>query len=103
FIVDAATLTGATLVSLGPPFSAFFTGSEAIASAMTECATKAGESFWRMPLVEELSAQLKSTVTDLKHTGDRLGGAITAALFLREFTDGVPWMHCDIPGAVYRE
>jgi leucyl aminopeptidase len=103
FIVDAATLTGATLVSLGAPYSAFYTGSEGIASAMKEAAAEAGESFWHMPLIEELVGQLKSDVTDLKHTGDRFGGAITAALFLREFTGGVPWMHCDIPGPVYRD
>lgn len=103
FIVDAATLTGATLVSLGPPYSAFFTGQDEIAEAMQGAAQRAGESFWRMPLIEELRSQLKSDVADLKHTGDRFGGAITAALFLREFTDGVPWMHCDIPGAVLRD
>jgi leucyl aminopeptidase len=56
-----------------------------------------------MPLIEELAQQLKSRVTDLKHTGERMGGAITAALFLREFTEGIPWMHCDIPGPVFRE
>lgn len=103
FMVDAATLTGATLLSLGAPYSAFFTGSEKIAEAMKQSASEVGESFWHMPLIEELAPQLKSQVTDLKHTGDRMGGAITAALFLREFTEGVPWMHCDIPGPVYRE
>ncbi len=103
FIVDAATLTGATLVSLGAPFSAFYTGSQEIASAMKEASASAGESFWQMPLIEELAVQLKSNITDLKHTGDRMGGAITAALFLREFTEGVPWMHCDIPGPVFRD
>jgi leucyl aminopeptidase len=103
FMVDAATLTGATLLSLGAPFSAFFTGSDAIADAMRRASADAGESFWQMPLIEELVLQLKSDVTDLKHTGDRMGGAITAALFLREFTGGTPWMHCDIPGAVFRD
>lgn len=103
FMVDAATLTGATLLSLGAPFSAFFTGSDAIADAMRKASADAGESFWQMPLVEELVPQLKSDITDLKHTGDRMGGAITAALFLREFTAGTPWMHCDIPGAVFRD
>jgi leucyl aminopeptidase len=103
FIVDAATLTGATMVSLGTPYSAYFTPVEPIADAMSEAAKRAGESFWRMPLIEELLGQLKSDVTDLKHTGDRFGGAITAALFLREFTLGVPWMHWDVPGATYRE
>ncbi len=103
FLVDAATLTGATLVSLGPPYSAFFTAQDEIAEAMRSASERAGESFWRMPLIEELAAQLKSDTADLKHTGDRFGGAITAALFLREFTDGLPWMHCDIPGAVLRD
>lgn len=103
FIVDAATLTGATMVSLGTPYSAFFTPVDSIAEAMSGAAKRAGESFWRMPLIEELMSQLKSDVTDLKHTGDRFGGAITAALFLREFTLGVPWMHWDVPGATYRE
>ena len=103
FIVDAATLTGATMVSLGDPYSAFFTDHESIATAMTEAAATAGESFWRMPLIQELRAQLDSSITDLKHTGNRWGGAITAALFLREFTAGVPWMHCDIPGPTFRD
>lgn len=103
FIVDAATLTGATLLSLGAPFSAFYTGNDALAQAMKNASKEAGESFWHMPLIEELAVQLKSDVTDLKHTGDRMGGAITAALFLREFTGGVPWMHCDVPGPVFRD
>ena len=102
-VVDAATLTGATVISLGASYSAYFTGSDDIAAAMQRAATRAGESFWRMPLIEELAQQLKSDVADLKHTGERYGGAITAALFLREFTQGVPWMHCDIPGPVLRE
>lgn len=100
-IVDAATLTGATLVSLGQPYSAFFSNSDELASAMEKAAREAGESFWRMPLIEELSQQLKSDIADYKHVGDRFGGAISAALFLREFVDGIPWIHCDIPGAVY--
>lgn len=102
-VIDAATLTGATLISLGPPYSAYFTASDEVAAAMQRAAARAGESFWRMPLIEELAQQLKSDVADLKHTGERYGGAITAALFLREFTLGVPWMHCDIPGAVLRD
>jgi leucyl aminopeptidase len=103
FMIDAATLTGATLLSLSPSCSAYFTPIEPLAQAMAECSAQAGESFWRMPLIEELAVQLKSNVTDLQHTGDRMGGAITAALFLREFTEGVPWVHLDIPGAVYRD
>jgi leucyl aminopeptidase len=103
FIVDAATLTGATLVSLGSPYSAFFTGNDALAQGMNEAAQAAGESFWRMPLIEELAQELKSDITDLQHTGQRFGGAISAALFLREFVDGKPWIHTDIPGATFRD
>jgi len=103
FMVDAATLTGATLLSLGAPYSAFYTSSSQLRDTMNAAASEAGESFWHMPLIEELAPQLKSRITDLKHTGERMGGAITAALFLREFTEGIPWMHCDIPGPVFRE
>jgi leucyl aminopeptidase len=56
-----------------------------------------------MPLLDELGEQLKSDVADLKHTGDRWGGSITAALFLREFVGKVPWVHCDIAGPVLAE
>lgn len=102
-IIDAATLTGATLISLGQPYSAFFSNDDVLAEAMQRAARHAGESFWRMPLIDELATQLKSDVADLKHTGDRYGGAISAALFLREFVEQVPWIHCDIPGAVYAD
>jgi leucyl aminopeptidase len=103
FIVDAATLTGATLISLGPSYSAFFTGHDELNQAVTDAAKAAGENFWRMPLVEELAQELKSEVTDLQHTGQRYGGAISAALFLREFVEGKPWVHMDVPGATFRD
>ncbi len=101
-MIDAATLTGATLISLGPSVSAFFTSEGSVVEAMLAAGHQAGESFWHMPLVEELRADLDSDVADLKHTGERNGGAITAALFLREFTEQANWLHCDIPGATYR-
>jgi leucyl aminopeptidase len=103
FIVDSATLTGATLISLGPSYSAYFTGHDELSTAMTKASLAAGENFWRMPLVEELAQELKSDVTDLQHTGQRYGGAITAALFLREFVEGRPWIHTDVPGATFRD
>lgn len=99
-IVDAATLTGAALVALGKTWSAFYTASDELAQAMQVAAREAGEGFWRMPLIEELAEQLKSDIADLKHTGDRNGGSITAALFLREFVGKTPWIHCDIAGPV---
>ncbi len=102
-IVDAATLTGAALVALGKTCSAYYSTDEALAETLEASAREAGEAFWRMPLLDELSEQLKSDVADLKHTGDRYGGSITAALFLREFVGKVPWVHCDIAGPVLAE
>jgi leucyl aminopeptidase len=99
-IVDAATLTGACVVALGKTCSAFYTADDDLAKRMDGSADEAGELFWRMPLLEDLREQLKSDVADLKHTGDRWGGSISAALFLREFVDAPSWMHCDVAGPV---
>jgi leucyl aminopeptidase len=97
-IIDNATLTGACVVALGQTCSGFYTGSDALAEAFAGAAKEAGEQFWRLPLLEDLREALKSDSADLKHTGDRWGGSITAALFLREFVGDVPWIHCDIAG-----
>ncbi len=99
-IVDAATLTGACVVALGKLYSAFYTADEKLARQFSAAAKEAGESFWRMPLLSELREQLDSDVADLKHTGERWGGSITAALFLREFVGDVPWIHCDVAAPV---
>jgi len=99
-IVDVATLTGASMVALGKTCSAFFTAHEAWATRFKLAADSAGESFWQMPLLSDLRDQLKSDIADLKHTGDRYGGAITAALFLKEFVGETPWLHCDVAGPV---
>jgi leucyl aminopeptidase len=99
-LVDAATLTGACVVALGKTCSAYYTGDDRLAKRMTEAAGKAGEQFWRMPLIEDLKEQLTSDIADLKHTGERWGGSIAAALFLKEFVGDAPWIHCDIAGPV---
>ena len=99
-IVDVATLTGASMVALGKSCSAYFTADEDWANKFKRSAQMAGESFWQMPLLSELRDQLKSDVADLKHTGDRFGGAISAAMFLKEFVGETPWIHCDIAGPV---
>jgi leucyl aminopeptidase len=102
-VVDAATLTGAALVALGKSCSAYYATDEGHARAFEAAAGGAGEAFWRMPLLDDLSEQLKSDIADFKHTGDRWGGSILAALFLREFVGGKPWIHCDVAGPVYAE
>jgi leucyl aminopeptidase len=99
-IVDAATLTGACVVALGKTCSAFYTADDKLAKQFDASAKSAGEAFWRMPFLEELREQLNSDVADMQHTGDRWGGSITAALFLREFVGEVPWIHCDVAAPV---
>jgi leucyl aminopeptidase len=99
-IVDAATLTGACLVALGKGCSAFYVDDNKTARRFEDAASVAGEQFWRLPLIEELREQLKSDVADLKHTGERYGGSISAALFLQEFVGDTPWIHCDVAGPV---
>jgi leucyl aminopeptidase len=98
FMLDNATLTGACVVALGPTVSGFFTGDDALADKLAAAAKTAGEAMWRMPLVEDLREKLKSDWADVKHMGDRWGGAITAGLFLREFVGDVPWIHVDVAG-----
>ena len=99
-IVDAATLTGACLVALGKGCSGFYVADAKLARRFEDAANLAGEQFWRLPLIEDLREQLKSDIADLKHTGERYGGSITAALFLQEFVGDTPWLHCDIAGPV---
>jgi leucyl aminopeptidase len=102
-VVDAATLTGAALIALGKTCSAFYATSDDLAQKLEAAALDAGEAFWRMPLIDELAEQLKSDIADFKHTGDRYAGSILAALFLREFVGGFPWIHCDVAGPVLAE
>jgi leucyl aminopeptidase len=97
-MLDNATLTGACVVALGPTVSGFYSNQEALAARFKRCADATGEAMWHMPLVEDLRDGLKSDWADLKHTADRWGGSITAALFLREFVGDTPWIHVDIAG-----
>jgi leucyl aminopeptidase len=97
-LVDLATLTGACRVALGDGYSGAFTNNQELMDKVIKAAAKAGEKIWQMPLPEEYKEQLKSEIADIKNTGDRYGGAITAALFLTEFLDATPWVHLDIAG-----
>ncbi len=97
-IIDNATLTGACLVALGTTCTGWYANGDSAAAEFQAAITDSGEQMWRMPLLEELKEQMKSDVADLKHTGDRWGGSITAALFLREFIGDCRWVHADIAG-----
>ena len=102
-IVDSATLTGACMVALGNGMAGLFSPSDDMAAGLREAAVQAGEKLWRLPLEDEYMEQLKSSVADMKNTGTRYGGSITAALYLKEFVDtkNVEWAHIDMAGPVW--
>ncbi|MBN2187269.1 MAG: leucyl aminopeptidase [Dehalococcoidia bacterium] len=97
-LVDLATLTGACRVALGTGYSGVFSNNQQLADKVLGAAAKTGEKLWQMPVPEEYKEQIKSEIADIKNTGDRYGGAITAALFLAEFVGDTPWVHLDIAG-----
>ncbi|MCC6874007.1 MAG: leucyl aminopeptidase [Sandaracinaceae bacterium] len=103
YLIDHATLTGACMVALGPWTAGLFTAQDELAQRYAAAAADEGESFWRLPLTEDLRETLRSDVADLKHTGDPYGGSISAALFLREFVGEAKWMHLDIAGPAFQE
>ncbi|PSC76746.1 aminopeptidase family isoform B [Micractinium conductrix] len=104
-IVDIATLTGACMIALGDGVAGMWASSDEMAAGVAAAAKTAGEKVWRMPLEESYAEQLKSSIADMKNTGGRMGGAITAALFLKDFvkTDKVQWCHIDIAGPAWRD
>ena len=97
-IFDFATLTGAIVVALGPYTAGVMSNTPALSDRWLAAAKAAGEEMWPMPLVDRLKEQLKSDIADMKNTGERYGGAITAGLFLREFAGETPWVHVDLAG-----
>ena len=100
-LIDAATLTGAVSVALGQHNAGAFANDEATWQKFSDGLAVSGERFWRLPLGEEYREQIKSHIADLMNTGGRYGGAITAAMFLKEFAGGTPWIHLDIAGMAW--
>ena len=97
-IVDIATLTGAIGVALGDQAIGLMTNDQPTADRVIAAGRRAGERIWQMPMYDEYKEQIKSEVADMKNTGGRPAGAITAAMLLREFVDGTPWVHLDMAG-----
>ncbi len=95
-LIDLATLTGAAVVALGHGTTALFASDDGLADRLLVAANHVGERMWRLPLIEELETQIEGDVADIKNSGGRAGGAITAALFLRHFRENLPWAHLDI-------
>jgi leucyl aminopeptidase len=102
-IVDLATLTGAIVIALGNQISGLFTLDETLAAELKAAADRSGEKIWQMPMEDSYGDSLKSVVADMKNTGSREGGSISAALFLKKFVEKTPWAHLDIAGTVWTE
>jgi leucyl aminopeptidase len=102
-IIDAATLTGACVVALGHFATGVFGNDQALVGEVLAAGERAGERGWQLPVWDDYKESIKSDVADLKNTGGRAAGAITAAKFLQDFIDGTPWVHLDIAGTAYSE
>lgn len=102
-IVDLATLTGACVIALGNDIAGLWATDEALASQLKTASAAAGEKFWQMPMEEKYFEGLKSPIADMKNTGPRPAGSITAALFLKQFVKETAWAHLDIAGPVWTD
>jgi leucyl aminopeptidase len=102
-IVDVATLTGAMIVALSNVCSGAFTNNQALCNKVIAAGKQAGECIWQMPMCEEYKELNESEVADIKNVGGRNAGSITAAHFLGEFVEDVPWVHLDIAGTVWTD
>ena len=98
FIVDLATLTGAIIVALGHENAGMFANDDELAGRLTSSGLATGETVWRMPLGAAYDKLIDSKFADMKNTGGRNGGAVTAAQFLKRFVDDTPWAHLDVAG-----
>jgi leucyl aminopeptidase len=100
-LIDLATLTGAVEIALGNEVTGLFSNDDILADQLTSAGSATGERLWRLPLYEEYRDQLRSDVADIKSTGGRPAGSITAAMFLKEFVNKIPWAHLDIAGTAF--
>jgi leucyl aminopeptidase len=102
-LVDAATLTGAVVVALGYVNAGIFASDDQMYERFANANKQAGEKMWRLPLDDEYKETLKSNIADMVNAGSRWGGAIFAAMFLKEFAEDTPWIHLDIAGTAWME
>ena len=102
-LIDAATLTGACVVALGMINAGVFSNNEEMFGKFSEALKRSGEKMWRLPVDQEYQEMIKSGIADIVNSGGRWGGAVTAAMFLKEFVDETPWIHLDIAGVAWME
>ena len=102
-IIDFATLTGACQVALGDHATGLMTNNQALADAVLAAGEVSGDRCWQLPMWSVYGKQIETAMADVRNTGGRRAGAITAALFLKEFVGDVPWVHLDIAGTAYAD
>ena len=103
-LIDAATLTGAVAIALGQINAGVFANDEDPYQHFTKALETSGEKFWRLPVEDEYREQIRSSIADIQNTGlTRYGGAINAAMFLKEFVGDTPWLHLDIAGLAWQD
>jgi leucyl aminopeptidase len=102
-VIDAATLTGACVIALGHTATGVMGNDDTMVQEVLNAGKRSGEPGWSLPMFEEYKDLIKSDVADIKNSGGRPAGTISAAMFLREFAEGYPWVHLDIAGTAYSE
>jgi len=102
-LIDAATLTGACVVALGMVQAGIFANDDDFYDRFSKALPKSGEKMWRLPVDDEYRDVIKSNIADIMNSGGRWGGAVTAAMFLKEFVGDTPWIHLDIAGVAWME
>ncbi len=100
-VIDLATLTGAVIIALGHHNTGLFTNNEPLFQMISEAGSEVGEPVWRLPLGKQYAKQIESKIADIKNTGGRDAGAVTAAQYLAHFIGDLPWVHMDIAGTAW--
>jgi leucyl aminopeptidase len=103
FMIDLATLTGAIVIALGNDYAGLFSNDDALSEKLLAASKASGEPLWRLPLPSAYEKQIDSAAADVKNTGGRAGGSITAALFIQRFVNGLPWAHLDIASTAWQK
>ena len=102
-MIDLATLTGACIVALGYHVTAILGTDDKLINSLLSAGEQSGERLWQLPLWDEYGEMIKSRVADVKNSGGRAAGTITAAAFIQKFADGLNWAHLDIAGTAWEE
>ncbi len=103
FMVDLATLTGAIIISLGLDYAGLFSNNDELSTNLLAASATEGEPLWRMPMPSQYDKNIDSMIADMKNTGPRPGGSITAALFIQRFVNNLPWAHLDIASTAWKK